>query len=483
LAERFVPSAPISCAARSDEAAASYGRALELCQNAVERRFMQRRLASWSHMPEPPWRTLLPSWARIPRPPEGCISRYSAIVGMHCARRCGQQEATRDIWNATERNTTRTEEPMATTTQGDSRSVFKDLLSLLTGQLVLPENASYEQVRQLWNGEIHTRPAAIVRCANAQDVVHTVRWARSHGRALSVRGGGHDVAGRALCEDGIVIDLSQMPAVSIYPAARTAHAAGGATAGDLIYAAQRDGLATTTGTVSTVGLTGLALGGGYGPLSGKYGLVADNLLSAQVVTAGGDLVTASATEHPDLLWGLRGGGGNFGVVVSAEYRLHPLTTVLSGLLLYPLDQASAVLHYYDEFITTAPDELTIQPGFIQLPGDPPVLFLSPTYCGPLVEGERVLAPLRTFGTPLADQIQPIAYAALITTLDAYFPKGGATSSRRSRWTTCVTRRLRSSSRACGPYLPRSPPSRSITFMAPPVAWPRPRPPSLRAGII
>ena len=309
------------------------------------------------------------------------------------------------------------------TRSGNSRSVFRDLLALLTGQLVLPEDASYEQVRQLWNGGIHTRPAAIVRCANTQDVVHTVRWARSHGRALSVRGGGHDVAGRALCEDGVVIDLSQMPAVSIYPAARTAHTAGGAKAGDLIHAAQRDGLATTTGTVSTVGLTGLALGGGYGPLSGKYGLVADNLLSAQVVTAAGDLVTASATEHPDLLWGLRGGGGNFGVVVSVEYRLHPVTTVLSGLLLYPLDQASAVLHYYDEFITTAPDELTIQPGFLQLPGDLPVLFLSPTYCGPRDEGERMLTPLRTFGTPLADQIQPIAYDALITTLDAYFPKG------------------------------------------------------------
>ena len=213
----------------------------------------------------------------------------------------------------------------------------------------------------------------------------------------------------ALCEDGIVIDCSQMRAVSTDPEARTARVQGGATAGDLIDVAQKNGLATTTGTVSSVGMTGLTLGGGYGPLMGNYGLVADNLLSAQVVTADGHLVTASAAEHADLFWGLRGGGGNFGVVVSLEYRLHPITTVLSGLLLYPLDQARAVLRHYDEFITSAPDELTIQPGFIQMPDGMPVLFLSPVYCGPLEEGERVLTPLRAFGKPLADQIQPVAY--------------------------------------------------------------------------
>jgi FAD/FMN-containing dehydrogenase len=214
-----------------------------------------------------------------------------------------------------------------------------------------------------------------------------------------------------------------MRAVTIDPAARTARIQGGATAGDLMDAAQRAGLATTTGTVSSVGMAGLTLGGGYGPLMGRYGLVADNLLSAQVVTAEGHLVTASATEHADLLWGLRGGGGNFGVVVSLEYRLHPVTMVFSGLLLYPLEQASAVLRSYDEFIATAPDDLVVQSGFLTLPDGMLVLFLSPTYCGPLAAGERVLAPLRTVGTPLADHIQPIAYDALIHTLDAFFPKG------------------------------------------------------------
>ena len=299
----------------------------------------------------------------------------------------------------------------------------KDLASLPTGDIILPESSDYDQVRQLWNGKVNKRPAALARCADAQDVVHTVRWARAHGVALAVRGGGHDFAGRALCDNGIVIDCSRMRAVSIDPARRVARIQGGATAGDLMGAAERDGLATTTGTVSSVGLPGLTLAGGYGPLSGKYGLVADNLLSAQVVTADGRLVATSVTEHADLLWGLRGGGGNFGVAVSLEYRLHPVAKVLSGLLLYPLDQAGPMLRYYGEFIRAAPDELTIQPGFIQMPDGTPVLFLSPTYCGPLEEGERLLAPLRTAGKPLADQIQPIAYRALINALDALFPKG------------------------------------------------------------
>jgi hypothetical protein len=238
-----------------------------------------------------------------------------------------------------------------------------------------------------------------------------------------VRGGGHDFAGRALCGDGIVIDCSLMRTVSIDPEARIARVQGGATIGDLIGASREHGLATTTGTISSVGMAGLTLGGGYGPLMGAYGLVADTLLSAQVVTAEGQLVTANATEHADLFWGLRGGGGNFGVVVSLEYRLHPLSTVLAGLPLYPLDQARAVLRYYDEFITTAPDALTIQFGFIQLPDGMPVLFLSPVYSGPLEAGERVLAPLRATGSPLADQIQPVTYDALIHSIDALFPKG------------------------------------------------------------
>ncbi len=310
-----------------------------------------------------------------------------------------------------------------TTTSHESNAFFNDLATRITGQLLLPDDAAYEQARLLWNGSVKTRPAAIVRCVNVQDVIHTVRWTRSHGLPLSVRGAGHDAAGRALREHGVVIDCSQMRAVTIDPVTRTAQVQGGATMGDLIEAAQHYGLATTTGTYSTVGMAGFTLGGGYGPLTGMYGLGVDNLLSAQVVTANGQLVTAHAEDHADLLWGLRGGGGNFGAVVSLEYRLHPLTTVLSGLLLYPLDQARAVLRSLNEFLTTAPDELTIQSGFLQTPDGSPVLFLSPTYCGPLQAGEQVLAPLRTFGTLLVDQVQPVAYNTLIHELDALAPKG------------------------------------------------------------
>jgi hypothetical protein len=311
---------------------------------------------------------------------------------------------------------------MTTTLTGTS-TTFEELKSLLTGQLILPEDPAYDEARRLWNEKVTKRPAALARCASVQDVVHAVRFARSHGLALSVRGGGHDFAGRALCDDGIVVDCSQMRSVSVDPERRRAIAQGGATIGDLIGAAQKHGLATSTGTISSVGLGGLTLGGGYGPLSGKFGLVADNLLSAQVVTADGRLLTANATEHPDLYWALRGGGGNFGVMVSMEYRLHPISQVLSGLLLYPLDQATAVLRHYNELIKDAPDELTIQPGFIQTPDGEPALFLSPTYCGALDQGERILKPLRMFGKPLLDQIKPVAYGALIYSIDALVPKG------------------------------------------------------------
>ena len=308
------------------------------------------------------------------------------------------------------------------TTTDKSRTAFNDLAALLTGQLLLPEDTAFEQARRLWNGKVKTQPAAIARCLNVQDVIHTVRWTRSQGLPLSVRGGGHDLAGRALVENGVTINLSQMQAVTIDPDTRTAPVQGGVTAGNLIEAAQNYGLATATGTISSVGMSGFTLGGGYGPLTGAYGLGADNLLTAQVVTADGQLVTANAEEHADLLWGLRG-GGNFGVVVSLEYRLHPLRTVLSGMLLYPLDQARAVLHRFNEFIATAPDELTITSGFFQSPDGQPVLFLSPTYCGPLEAGEKAIAPLRNFGILLADQVQPVAYNELIHQIDALAPRG------------------------------------------------------------
>ncbi len=302
-------------------------------------------------------------------------------------------------------------------------AAFDDLAALLTGQLFLPQAADYEQARQLWNGRVKTQPAAIARCLTVQDVIHTIRWTRSHNLPLSVRGAGHEIFGRSLLENGVVIDLSQMKAVTVDPNKRTSQIQAGATAGDLIELAQKYGLATTTGTISSVGMTGLTLGGGYGPLNGAYGLAADNLLSAQLVTADGQLITANARENADLLWGLRGGGGNFGIVVSLEFRMHPLTTVLSGLLLYPLEQARTVLHRLNEFIATAPDELTIRSGFLQIPDGQTVLFLSPTYCGSLEMGEQAIAPLRTFGTVLVDQMQSVSYHELIHSSDAFTPKG------------------------------------------------------------
>ena len=318
-----------------------------------------------------------------------------------------------------------------TTTFVQNHALFNDLTALLTGELLLPDDIAYESVRHLWNGKVKTQPAAIVRCLTVPDVIHTIRWTRAHGLPLSIRGGGHDFAGRALVENGVVIDLSQMRAVTIDPDARTAQVQGGATANDLSETAQKYGLATTTGTISSVGMVGFTLGGGYSPLIGAYGLGADNLLSAQVVTADGQLVTANTEEHPDLLWGLRGGGGNFGVVVSLECRLHPLTTVLAGLLLYPLEQARTVLRNFNEFIATAPDELTIDSGFFQIPDGQTVLFLSPTYCGSIPQsgryanesGEQAIAPLRTFGDLLVDRVQPVTYNALIHGQDALTPEG------------------------------------------------------------
>jgi FAD/FMN-containing dehydrogenase len=301
-------------------------------------------------------------------------------------------------------------------------SAFNDLAALLTGQLFLPQDADYEQVRQLWNGKVKTQPAAIARCLTVQDVIHTVRWTRSQGLPLSVRAGGHDTAGRALSE-GVVIDLSQMRTVTVDPVARTAHVQAGATISDLIDTTTQYGLVTATGTCSAVGMAGFTLGGGYSELTGAYGLGIDNLLSAQVVTADGQLLTANAEEHPDLMWGLRGGGGNFGVVVSLEYRLHPLTTVLSGMLLYPLEEARTVLRRLNDFMATIPDELTILSGLIQMPEGATVLLLLPLYCGESAAGEQVIAPLRTFGTVLVDQVRSMTYREYIHQWDANAPKG------------------------------------------------------------
>lgn len=282
------------------------------------------------------------------------------------------------------------------------------------GQVLLPDDELYESARKIWNAMIDKRPAVIVRCAHTSDVVESIHFAKHAGFPLAVRSGGHNIAGSALCNDGVVIDLSQMKAATVNPSARRVTIEGGATLGDLDAATQAHGLATPVGINSTTGLAGLTLGGGFGWLSRKHGMTVDNLESAEVVTADGAVLRASATEHPDLFWALRGGGGNFGVVTRFEFRLHPVgPDVLSGLLVYPLSEAKSVLQQYRQFIAQAPDELTV---WTVLRLAPPLPFLPSQvhgtgivalpllYVGDPKQGEPLIKPLRTFGTLLGEHV-------------------------------------------------------------------------------
>ena len=225
------------------------------------------------------------------------------------------------------------------------------------GALILPGDAGYEDARKVWNGMIDKRPALIARCAGVADVIRAVHFARTHNLLVSVRGGGHNIPGNAVCEGGLMIDLSRMKSVRVDPLRRTARAEGGVTWGEFDHETQAFGLATTGGTDSTTGIAGLTLGGGLGWLAGKYGLACDNLLSVDLVTADGQLLTASATENADLFWGVRGGGGNFGVVTSFEYRLHPVGPVLAGPVMYPFAKAKDVPRFYRDFSKAIPDEV------------------------------------------------------------------------------------------------------------------------------
>jgi FAD/FMN-containing dehydrogenase len=270
---------------------------------------------------------------------------------------------------------------------------------------------------------IDKRPAIIVRCAGTADVIQGVNFAQTHTLMLSVHGGGHSVAGTAVSDGGLMLDLSPMKGIRVDPARRTAEAQGGLTLGEFDHETQAFGLATTLGVVSMTGIAGLTLGGGLGWLNGKHGLACDNLLSADVVTADGRLLTASEEENEDLFWGIRGGGGNFGVVTSFRYRLHPVGTVLGGGLRYSAAEARDVLRFYHEFASTCPDELSTVASLGIAPDGSPVVSISICYCGPIETGEQVLRPLRTLGSPLEDSIQPMAYRTLQSAPDAGFPFG------------------------------------------------------------
>jgi FAD/FMN-containing dehydrogenase len=301
------------------------------------------------------------------------------------------------------------------------------------GKVLVPGDAAYDGARAIWNGMIDKRPAVIARCATTADVVRAVRFAKDNGLLLAIRGGGHNIAGSALCDDGIVIDLSPMKAAKVDVAKRRVTVEGGATLADLDAVVQAHGLAVPLGINSTTGVAGLTLGGGFGWLSRKYGMTVDNLESAEVVTAAGEVVRASATEHPDLFWALRGGGGNFGVVTRFEFRLHPVgPDVLSGLIVYPISDAKAVLRRYRDFMAKAPDELSV---WVVLRKAPPLPFLPASahgqgvvilalvYTGDAKAGEALIAPLRKFGTPLGEHIGVQPYAAWQQAFDPLLTPG------------------------------------------------------------
>lgn len=310
---------------------------------------------------------------------------------------------------------------------------IEELKGGFKGELLLPSDGAYESARTIWNAMIDKRPAVIARCATTSDVVRGVNFARDNGLLLAVRGGGHNIAGHAMCDDGFVVDLSQMKAASVDPATRRVTIEGGATLADLDAATQAHGLATPTGINSTTGVAGLTLGGGFGWLSRKHGMTVDNLESAEVVTAAGEVVRASATEHPDLFWALRGGGGNFGVVTRFEFRLHPVgPDVLSGLIVYPISEAKSVLQQYREFLAKAPEALSVWTVLRQAPPLPflpervhgqEIIALALIYAGDPKQGEPLIEPLRKFGTPLGEHVGVQPYVAWQQAFDPLLTPG------------------------------------------------------------
>src|ERR671922_129876 len=316
---------------------------------------------------------------------------------------------------------TETAIPEATT------SDLERLRDSLPGSLIQPGDKGYDEARSIWNGAIDRRPACIARCTGVTDVVAAVRFARERDLEIAVRSGGHGVGGHALCDGGLVIDLSPMKGIRIDPARRTARAEAGVLWGELDRETQVHGLATVGGIVTHTGIAGLTLGGGIGWLMRKHGATVDNLLSVDLVTAEGELLTASGDENPELFWGIRGGGGNFGVVTSFEYRLHPVgPLVLAGPIFHPLEHAPDVLRFYREFIADAPDELTtifnlrVAPPLPFLPEDvhgKPIVMVGACYAGVPEDGIEVVRPLKQFGSPIVDLLEPKPYSALQAMFD------------------------------------------------------------------
>jgi len=314
------------------------------------------------------------------------------------------------------------------------------LRAQVKGQLVLPDDPGYDETRQVWNAMIDRKPAVIVQCAEVNDVPTAIEFARENGLEIAVRGAGHNIAGNALCEDGLVIDFSTMRKVRVDTEKKHAYVEPGATLGDFDKAVQAHGLATPVGINSTTGIAGLTLGGGFGWLTRKYGMTIDNLASVDVVTVDGKKVRASVNENADLFWAIRGGGGNFGVVTQFEFQLHHVgPEILAGLIVYPFDQAKQILSQYREFVKSAPEELTVWVVLRQAPPLPflpegvhgkEVVVLALFYAGDTADGEKLIQPLRNFGNPHGEHIGAQPYAAWQQAFDPLLTPGA-----RNYWKT------------------------------------------------
>ena len=310
----------------------------------------------------------------------------------------------------------------------------------LRGPLITRDDDTYDTARQIWNGMVDKRPMLIARCAGTADVIASVNFARDHDLLVAIKGGGHNAAGHAVCAGGLMIDLSPMNSVRVDPDARTARAEPGVTLREFDHETQAFGLATPTGQVSMTGIAGLALGGGWGWLSRSHGLTIDNLRSVDIVTADGKLLHASEDENEDLFWGIRGGGGNFGVVTSFEFQLHEVgPEVLAGLIVHPFEAAADLLRFHRDFTTEAPDELCCYAAIIEAPPAPflpkevhgtTVVIFALCYSGPIRKGQKVVEPLRTIGDPIADLVEPMPFTAVQQMFDADYKPGA-----RNYWKT------------------------------------------------
>jgi FAD/FMN-containing dehydrogenase len=305
------------------------------------------------------------------------------------------------------------------------RDGVSELSARFSGALLLPGEDGYDKARRVHNGLIDKRPALIARCLGTADIVDAVNFARTRGLEVAVRGGGHNVAGKAVCDGGLMVDLSPMRGIHVDPEGRTVRAQGGATWREFNRPTQLHGLAATGGVISTTGIAGLTLGGGLGWLMGKHGLALDNLLSAEVVTASGDVLRASEKDNADLLWAVRGAGANFGVASWLEYRLHPVGPVTSGLVAHPIAQARQALRFFRDMTEALPDETTLFASLLHSPDGSGAQIVAIIAChsGRLSEGEAALLPIKKFGSPMLDVIGPASYEATNMILDAGFPAG------------------------------------------------------------